>query len=227
MITMAWYDQSIDFKNPKRPGFHKRIILDADKLKQLYYQGQLIENIASYFNCSIQTIRRHLKFLIPKNLQRYKFNYSQSNPVNQRIIKLYTNHHHSTEKIAEIIELSGKTVRKRLHRLGIELRGRGFKNLETFHPKQFNRRNKQYTIDDLATFNQKFIEYYCLGYPKKKIAELLQIDKRTVSKRINYFRFQYNFKSRFCKRCENIFRFIATKYQRNARICTKCRKNAS
>lgn len=224
MIKMAWYDKSIDFKNTKRPGRFLRTQLDFDKLKQLYYQGKLIKELASYFNCSIPTIKRHIKFLIPKNLQRYKFNYSSANPVNQRLIKLYTNHHYSTEKIAGIVGLADETVRRRLQRLGFELRGRNFKNLETFHPMQLNRRkDKQYPINDLTLFNQKFLEYYCLMISNTKIAELLQIDRATVSRRIKYFRSQYYFKQRFCKRCENLFRFKVTEHQRNARICGRCR----
>lgn len=228
VIKMAWYDNNkgIDFKNLKRPGRYRRITIDFDKLKQLYHQGKLIKDIASYFNCSIPTIRRHLKFLIPKDRQRYKFNYSQTNPINQRIIKLYTNHHYSTETIAEKIGLADETVRRRLQRLDVELRGRNFKNLETFHPMKLNRRkDKQYPIIDLNLFNQKFLEYYCLMLPQKKIAELLQIDRATVSRRIKYFRSQYYFKQRFCKRCSNLFRFRVSEHQRSSNICSKCRLN--
>ena len=222
---MAWYNNTrCNDKRQFNSGRFPKITLDDQILKNLYYEGKLIKDIASFFNVSIPTIKRHLKFLIPKNLQRYKFNYSQSNPVNQRIIKLYTNHHYSTEKIAEMTGLCDETVRRRLQRLGIELRGRNFKNLETFHPMHLNRRaGKQYPITDLNLFNQKFTEYYCLMYTQKKIAELLHIDRGTVSRRIRYFRSQYYFKTRFCKRCENLFRFRVTKYQKNARICTKCR----
>ena len=184
---MAWYDTAIDFKNPKRLGRHKRIILDIEKLQELYHNGALIKEIASLFNTSIPTIRRHLKFLIPKDLQRYKYNYSACNPINQRIIKLYTNHHFSTLKIAETIGLADETVRRRLQRLKIELRGRDFKNLETFHPGKLNRnKNKEYPITDLNQFNQKFLEYYCLMYSQKKIAELLSIDRGTVRRNRRY-----------------------------------------
>jgi len=225
---MAWYDAGIDFKNPKRPGFRKRIILNTEKLQELYYKGTSIKDIASFFTCSIPTIRRHLKFLIPKDLQRYKYNYSASNPINQKLIKLYTNHHYSTEKIAGITGLADETVRRRLQRLGIELRGRSFKNLETFHPGKLNRnKNKKYPITDLNQFNQKFLEYYCLMLSNTKIAELLKIDRGTAQRRIKYFRSQYYFKLRWCKRCENLFRFKVTGYQRNANICSKCRKNAT
>ncbi len=223
---MAWYNSSIDFRNPKRLGRYKRVVIDKEKLKQLYYEGKLIKDIGSFFNCSIPTIKRHLKFQIPKNLQRYKYNYSASNPVNQRIIKLYTNHHYSTLKIAELIDLCDETVRRRLQRLGIGLRGNNFKNLETFHPMQLNRKkNKRYPITDLNQFNQKFLEYYCLLYSQKKIAELLNIDRGTVHRRIKYLRSQYHFKLRFCKRCENLFRFKVAEHQRNSNICAKCRKS--
>jgi len=223
---MAWYDNGIDFKNPKRPGRYKRLILDIEKLQELYYNGNLIKEIANYFNCSIPTIKRHLKFIIPKNLQKYKYNYSASNPINQRIIKLYTNHHYSTQKIGEIIGLNDETIRRRLQRLGIELRGRNFKNLETFHPGRLNKnKGKKYPIEDLNQFNQKFLEYYCLMYTQKRIAELLSIDRGTVRRRIKYFRSQYYFKLRFCKRCKNLFRFKVTERQKNSNICSKCRLN--
>ena len=221
---MEEHNTNIDFRNIQRLGRYKRIFIDKDKLKQLYHQGKLTKELASHFNCSIPTIKRHLKLLIPKNLQKYKFNYSQSNPINQRLIKLYTNHHYSTEKIAVMMGLADETVRRRLQKLDIELRGRNFKNLESFHPMQLNRRkNKKYPIIDLNLFNQKFREYYCLMYSQKKIAELLQINRATVSRRIKYFRSQYHFKQRFCKRCENLFRFRVTEYQKNAKVCSKCR----
>ena len=221
---MAWYGKSIDFRNPKRLGRHKRIILDREKLQELYHNITPIKDIASFFNCSIPTIKRHLKFLIPANLRRYKFYYSAANPINQRIAKLYTNHHYSTIKIAEIVGLNDETIRKRLQRMDIRLRGHSFKNLETFHPgnlaKQFN---KQYPITDLQEFNRKFIEYYCLMLPMHKIAELLNIDRGTVSRRIKFLKFLYYFKTRICKRCNNFFRFKATERQKNSRICGRCR----
>lgn len=224
---MVWYNGTrCKDKRQFNPGRFKRILLDKEKLKELYYNGTLIKQIASYLKCSIPTIKRHLKFLIPKNLQRYKYNYSASNPVNQRIIKLYTNHHYSTEKIAEEIGLADETVRRRLQRLGIELRGRNFKNLETFHPKELNRNGgKKYPITDLNLFNQKFLEYYCLMHTQKRIAELLNIDRGTVQRRIKYLRTQYYFKLRFCKRCENLFRFKVTEHQRNSNVCIRCRKS--
>jgi len=198
--------------------------VDKELLKHQYHNGKPIKDIASFFNCSIPTIKRHLKLLIPGNLRRYRFNYSQSNPINQRITKLYTNHHYSTEKIADIIGLCDETIRRRLKRLDIKLRGRNFKNLESFHPMQLNRRKgKEYPITDLNQFNQKFLEYYCLMHTQKKIAELLQIDRATVSRRIKYLRSQYYFKTRFCKRCENLFRFKVTEHQRNSKICSRCR----
>ena len=183
-----------------------------------------IKEIASFFNCSIPTIRRHLKIIIPDKLRRYKYYYSASNPINERLIKLYTNHHYSTIKIGEMVGLNDETVRKRLQRLEIKLRGHSFKNLELFHPGKLNRRkDKQYPITDLIQFNQKFIEYYCLMLPMYKIAELLNIDRGTVSRRIKFLRTLYYFKTRFCKRCNNLYRFRATENQRNSSICGRCR----
>ncbi len=229
VVRMAWYNSiRCSDKRQFNPGRFPKIQIGQEHLNKLYYEGKLIKEIALFFSCSIPTIRRHLKFLIPKNLQRYKFNYSSANPVNQRIIKLYANHHYSTGKIAGIIGLCDETVRKRLQRLGIALRGRNFKNLEAFHPKNLNRKkDKIYPFEDLNLFNQKFLEYYCLMFSNKKIAGLLGIDRATVSRRIKYFRSQYYFKSRFCKRCENLFRFKVTEYQRNAYICSRCRKDAA
>ena len=162
--------------------------------------------------------------LIPDKLRRYKFYYSEANPVNQRIVKLYTNHHYSTIKIGEIVGLNDETIRKRLHRMNIQLRGHDYKNLETFHPGKLNHRsNKQYPITDLNEFNHKFIEYYCLMLPMYKIAELLQIDRGTISRRIKFFKSLYYFKTRICKRCNNFYRFKVTERIKNSSICGRCR----
>lgn len=221
---MAWYDRGIDFSNPKRLGRHKRIFLDREKLQELYYNGTPIKDIAAFFNCSIPTIKRHLRLLISPKLRRYKFYYSAANPINQRIIKLYTNDHYSTLKVAEIVKLNDETVRKRLKRLGVQLRRNNFKNLETFHPGNLAKKyHKQYPITELHLFNQKFLEYYCLMLPMYKIADLLKIDRGTVSRRIKFLRSLYYFKTRICKRCNNFFRFKVTERQKNSRICGRCR----
>ena len=221
---MAWYNKGLDYCNPKRPGRHKRILLDMQKLQQLYYDNSPINDIAVFFNCSVPTVKRHLKLLIPDKLRRYKFYYSEANPINQRIVKLYTNHHFSTIKIGEIVGLNDETVRKRLQRMNIQLRGHDYKNLETFHPGKLNHRsNKQYPITDLNEFNHKFIEYYCLMLPIYKIAELLQIDRSTVSRRIKFIKSIYYFKTRICKRCNNFFKFRVSERQKNSRVCGKCR----
>ena len=123
-----------------------------------------------------------------------------------------------------MVSLCDEPVRRRIQRLGITLRGRSFKNLGLFHPMHLNRRaNKHYPIADLNLFNQKFLDYYCRMYPQYKIAELLGIDRGTVRRRIQYLKSQYYFKKRFCKRCGNLFRFKATEYQRNAKVCQGCR----
>ena len=224
---MVWYNGTrCSDRRQFNPGRFQRIILNDDQLKELYHNGTPIKEISSFFNCSIPTIKRHLRFLIPDKLRRYTFYYSQVNPINQRIIQLYTNHHYSTMKVGEIVGLNDETVRRRLQRLGIKLRGMSFKNLELFHPMQLNRRmGKIYLINDLNQFNQKFLEYYCLMYSHKKIAELLQIDRSTVSRRIKFLKTQYHFKSRFCRKCDNLFRFKVTEYIKNSRVCIRCRKD--
>src|SRR3989338_8381952 len=200
---MVWYNGTrCNDRRQYNSGRYPKINVDGQKLQEMYYKGTKIKEIAASLNCSIPTIKRHLRLLISPKLRRYKYFYSASNPVNQQIIKLYTNDHYSTLKVASIVGLNDETVRKRLQRLGIKLRGLNFKNLETFHPKNLNHRfKKDYPFNDLDTFNKKFIEYYCLFYPQYKIAELMQIDRGTVSRRIRYFRQHYIFKTRFCKRC--------------------------
>ena len=222
---MVWYNGTrCKDRRQNNPGRLKRIFLDNDKLQELYHNGTLIKDIAAYFNCSIPTIKRNIKFLVPDILRRYKFFYSKSNPINQQIVKLYTNDHYSTLKVASIVGLNDETVRKRLQRMGVELRGHNFKNLETFHPGNLAKRyNKQYPITDLHQFNQKFMEYYCLMLPMHKIAELLKIDRGTVSRRIKFLKSLYYFKTRICKRCNNFFKFKVTERQKNSRICGRCR----
>ena len=226
---MVWYNGTrCKDRRQYNPGRFKKIAIDAQKLQELYHSQIPIKEIASFFNCSIPTIKRHLKFLISPKLRRYAFYYSASNPINQRIIKLYTNDHYSTLKVASIVGLNDETIRRRLQRLGIQLRGHNFKNLETFHPGNLAKRfNKQYPITDLHQFNQKFIEYYCLMLPMHKIAELLNIDRGTVSRRIKFFKSLYYFKTRICKRCNNFFKFKATERQKNSRICIACRISPS
>src|SRR3989344_8480409 len=103
---MVWYNGTrCKDRRQYNPGRFKKIVIDAEKLQELYHSQMPIKEIASFFNCSIPTIKRHLKFSIPANLRRYKFYYSAANPINQRIAKLYTNHHYSTIKIADIIGL--------------------------------------------------------------------------------------------------------------------------
>ena len=224
---MGWYNETrCTDSRQNNPGRFLRKIIDGEKLQKQYHNQVPIKEIATFFNCSIPTIKRHLRLLISPKLRRYKFYYSESNPINQQIIKLYTNHHYSTLKIGGIVGLNDETVRKRLQRMNIQLRGHDYKNLETFHPSKLNHRSKhQYPVTDLIEFNQKFIDYYCLMLPIYKIAELLKIDRGTVSRRIKFLRTLYYFKTRFCKRCNNLYRFRATKWQRNSSICGRCRLN--
>src|SRR3989338_9189376 len=132
---MAWYNGTRCTDGRKNnPGRFPRKLLDGEKLQELYHSQMPIKDIATFFNCSIPTIKRHLRLLISPKLRRYKYYYSASNPIHQRFIKLYTYHHYSTIKVAEIVNLNDETVRNRLKRLGIQLRGHDYKNLETFHP---------------------------------------------------------------------------------------------
>jgi len=222
---MGWYNGTrYSDRRQYNPGRFPRKQLDSEHLQEMYYKGTKIKEIAALLNCSIPTIKRHLRLLISPKLRRYKYFYSASNPINQQIIKLYTNDHYSTLKVASIVGLNDETVRKRLQRLGIELRGHNFKNLETFHPGNLAKRyNKQYPVTDLYEFNQKFIEYYCLMLPMHNIAELLKIDRGTVSRRIKFLKSLYYFKTRICKRCNNFFKFKATERQKNSSICGSCR----
>ena len=101
---MVWYNGTrCKDRRQYNTGRFKRKFLDTDKLQELYYNGTLIKDIAAFFNCSIPTIKRNLKFLISPKLRRYKYFYSASNPINQQIIKLYTNHHYSTLKVGEMV----------------------------------------------------------------------------------------------------------------------------
>ena len=222
---MVWYNGTrCNDRRQYNSGRYPKINVDGQKLQEMYYKGTKIKEIAASLNCSIPTIKRHLRLLISPKLRRYKYFYSASNPVNQQIIKLYTNDHYSTLKVASIVGLNDETVRKRLQRLGIELRGLNFKNLETFHPGNLAKRyNKQYPVTDLHEFNQKFIEYYCLRLPMHKIAELLKIDRGTVSRRIKFLKSLYYFKTRICRRCNNFFKFKVTERHKNSSVCGRCR----
>lgn len=221
---MGWYNGTrCKDRRQNNPGRFPRKLLDGEKLQELYHSQMPIKDIAAFFNCSVPTIKRHLQLLISPKLRRYKFYYSVANPVNQQIIKLYTNHHYSTLKVGEIVGLNDETVRKRLQRMNIQLRGHNYKNLETFHPSKLNHRsNKGYPITDLNEFNHKFTEYYCLMMPMYKIAKLLNIDRGTVIRRIKFIKTLYYFKTRICKRCNNFYRFKVTERQKNSRICGRC-----
>ncbi len=222
---MVWYNGTRCSDNRQHNhGRFPRIILDPERLSQMYYAGTPIRDIAASLNCSVPTVKRHLKQMIPQKLRRYKFYYSASNPVNQNIAKLYTTNHFSTSVIARMVNLCDETVRKRLQKTGIELRKRNFKNVETFHPKNLNRKeNKFYAIEDLNEFNQTLIRYYCEMQSYYQIALALQIDRGTVSRRIRFLRKLHAFKTRFCKRCNNLYRFMVTEKQKNSRICGRCK----
>ena len=202
--------------------------INQQELNVLYFEGKKDKELASYFNCSIPTIRRRIRILIPDNLRMRKERTSQYNPINQKIINLYVNHHYSTIKIAAIADFSVETIRRRLHSLGIKLRGKNFKNLHSFHPGKLNRvRQKEYAVSNLNEFNQKLLDHYCLMYSNAKVAELLQVDRGTVKRRIGYLNSHYHFKIRFCKRCGNLYRFKTSQYRRNSKICLRCRKDVS
>ena len=104
---MGWYNgvRCIDSRQ-NNTGRFKRIIIDAEELQKQYHNQVPIKEIAIFFNCSIPTIKRHLRLLISPKLRRYKFYYSESNPINQQIIKLYTNPHYSTLKIGVMVGLN-------------------------------------------------------------------------------------------------------------------------
>ena len=138
---MAWWNHSIDYRiknlhpkglgifkpqndlsilsNQKRSGRFKRIEIDTEKLKSMYHSGATTKELAEHFNCSSPTIKRHLRFLIPLALRKYRQNYSKSNPVNQLIIDLYISRKLSTKSVALKVGLSDETVRRRLKRFGI------------------------------------------------------------------------------------------------------------
>ena|SRR3989338_8594863 len=226
---MPWYSST--HANDKRRFNKGRFLkkgINLGELKTLYLEGRKNKELAAFFNCSIPTIRRRIRILIPDNLRMRKERTSQYNPINQKIINLYVNHHYSTIKIAAITNLSVETIRGRLHSLGIKVRGKNFKNLQSFHPGKLNRvRQKEYAVSDLKEFNQKLLDYHCLMYSNARIAELLQVDRGTVKRRISHLTSMHHFKTRFCKKCGNLYRFMPTQYQRNCKICLRCRKDVS
>jgi DNA-binding CsgD family transcriptional regulator/AraC-like DNA-binding protein len=169
-----------------------------------------LAELAKHFNVSIPTIKRRLRTI--KARHRYAWNYSHENPINQRIIKLYTNDHLSTMEIGKLIHLSEETVRRRLHRLSITLRDRAFKNLARVHPKSFDRRHKDYQIADVQELNERIKQLYLSGNKKlKTIAHIVNLDTRTVARRLDFM--GYRNRKKMCekdmeqvKRCADLYK---------------------
>ena len=112
------------------------------------------------------------------------------------IVELYVKNKLSTKSVADKVGLSDETVRRRLKRFGIERRTRGFKDLSSFHPASLNRNpDKQYPVNDIESFNRMLTNSYCMMLPQYKIADILNIDRATVSRRINFMRNSHYFKT--------------------------------
>lgn len=220
---MVWYNMGIDFENPKRKGRFERIPIDTKKLFQKYGEGVKITKIAEDFEVSEATIKRHLKFLIPDFMKRNKGRTENPNTsFNESIIKLYTNDHYSTIKIADQLGCSAEKVRRRLIKCGVEMRKSSYKNLLEIHPSNLNRKEKEYPFEDLKDFNESLLMLYCLNFEREDIARYLNIHVDTVVRRINFVRSLYAFKLRVCKICDGFFRFIVTESKRNSNICPLC-----
>ena len=84
---MPWYSSThaSDKRRFNKGRFLKKDI-NQQELNVLYFEGKKDKELASYFNCSIPTIRRRIRIFIPDNLRRRKERTSQYNPINQKII---------------------------------------------------------------------------------------------------------------------------------------------
>jgi len=189
----------------------KKVNVDLTQLKLLWESDNYtLAELAEHFNVSVPTIKRRLRTI--KARHRYAWNYSHENPINQRIIKLYTNEHLSTMEIGKLIHLSEETVRKRLHRLGVNLRDRAFKNLAQVHPKSFNRRHKDYQIADVQELNDRIKQLFLSGNKKlKTIAQIVNLDTRTVTRRLDFMGFRnrkkvYEKDTQLIKRCADLYK---------------------
>ncbi|MFH0874757.1 MAG: hypothetical protein V1859_02380 [archaeon] len=222
---MAWYDlnKGIDFSNPSRKGRFPRIAVDREKLLRLYIGEKELDDIAKEFNVSRATVTRHLKFLVPKYLKRNKGRTGNLKaPFNEKIIKLYTNDHFSTERIGSEMDCSAEKVRKHLILCGVQMRGRSFKNVMNFHPKMLCRKEKRYPFNDLKSFNSIFTFLYCLNVQSEDIAGILNVHTDTVMRRIKFLKATSYFKLRFCRKCSRLFRFASTEKRKNGNICPLC-----
>lgn len=217
---MAWYDKGLDFRNEKRQGRFKRVELDREKLKQLYLSGEKLVSIAGELGVSVATVKRHIRFLIPDSVKRNKGWASNSqNPFNQQIRKLYETGK-STLVISRLLGCHDEVVRQRLIKMGVELRSRA-KSLLDYHPSHFgNNRGRTYPISDLATFNERLLYFYCMGFRQKQIASFLKIDRGTVKRRVQALRKAHRFKIRQCRRCQVIYRTV----RHDSHICPRCVK---
>ncbi|MFH2106494.1 MAG: hypothetical protein ABII22_04485 [Candidatus Micrarchaeota archaeon] len=220
---MAWYTEGIEYSNPKKKGRFKRLMLDTDELRKRYLSGQKIKDMAIYFRVSEATIKRHLKFIIPDSMKRNKGKISRKNETfNSQVIRLYTNHHLSTLKIANRLGCSSEKIRRRLHMCGVEVRSNSYKNLFSMHPGNLARISKTYPIEDLDDFNKAFLLMYCMNASLPQISESLGIHQHTVKRRIQFARSLFVFKLRVCKHCERMFRFISTEKKKSSEVCHLC-----
>jgi DNA-binding CsgD family transcriptional regulator len=189
----------------------KKVYVNLSQLKFLWESDNYtIAELAKHFNVSIPTIKRRLRTI--KARHRYAWNYSHENPLNQRIINLYANGHLSTMEIGKLVHLSEETVRRRLHRLNVTLRDRSFKNLARVHPKSFDRKHKEYQIVDAQELNDRIKQLYLSGNKKlKTIAQIVNLDTRTVARRLDFMGFRkrkkvYEKDMELVKRCVDLYK---------------------
>lgn len=101
-----------------------KLNIDEQKLTDLYNQGMLIKDIADYFNCSCDTIRRVLQKLGLKQGKSYKPKQPKVDRLLDKKLKikeLYLEGK-TMKEIGEIMELSEKTVGYHLKKLNVEIR---------------------------------------------------------------------------------------------------------
>lgn len=217
---MSWYDGSTSV-NKVHP---RRILIDAQKLYQMYVGGVLIKDIAREFNVSQATIKRHIAIIIPDGMRRNKGKTSNPDDMfNREIIRLYVEDYLTTHQIANVMECKPGKVSSRLKKCGVELRKKKGKNLFKIHPKTLNRKKKiDYPIQDTKEFNESFKLLYLLNFEIERMSELLGIHEETVIRRIAFLRTIHKFKLRSCKYCERFFRMIITDSQKNGNVCPLC-----
>ena len=172
----------------------KKVSVNLTQLKYLWESDNYtIAELAKHFNVSIPTIKRRLRKI--KARHRYKWNYSHENPINQRIIKLYTNDHLSTKDMEQVKRCVDLYKNKKLSS------------------------NQNGRVEGIS--GSKVLKL--LRFAKVRIRQRTGISTTVKKRALRIYKTKnhlYKYLKQ-CRRCERLYR----KNSQGSRICPKCSRS--